>query len=68
MVKVLSITWTINIILAEQLYKNAAYKVNGIDAFICSSENASYTSECKSRYVEEAISGCGSFVDIGTKY
>lgn len=46
----------------------AAYKVHGIDAFICAPGNASYTSEFKTICVEEVISGCGSSVDIGAKY
>lgn len=46
----------------------AAYKVHGIDAFICAPGNASYTGEFKTRCVEEVISGCGSSVDIGAKY
>ena len=46
----------------------AAYKVHGIDAFICAPGNASYTSEFKTMCVEEVISGCGSSVDIGAKY
>ena len=46
----------------------AAYKVHGINAFICDPGNASYTSEFKTRCVEEVISGCGSSVDIGAKY
>ena len=46
----------------------AAYKAHGIDAFICSPGNASYTSEFKIMCVEEVISGCGSSVDIGAKY
>ena len=46
----------------------AAYKVHGIDAFICGPGNASYTSEFKTMCVEEVISGCGSSVDIGAKY
>ena len=46
----------------------AAYKAHGIDAFICDPGNASYTSEFKTRCVEEVISGCGSSVDIGAKY
>ena len=46
----------------------AAYKVHGIDAFICGPGNASYTSEFKTMCVEEVISGCGSTVDIGAKY
>ena len=46
----------------------AAYKVHGIDAFICGPGNASYTSEFKTMCVEEVISGYGSSVDIGAKY
>ena len=46
----------------------AAYKAHGIDAFICASGNASYTSEFKTMCVKEVISGCGSSVDIGAKY
>lgn len=46
----------------------AAYKVHGMDAFICGPGNASYTSEFKTTCVEEVISGCGSSVDIGAKY
>lgn len=46
----------------------AAYKAHGTDAFICDPGNASYTSEFKTRCVEEVISGCGSSVDIGAKY
>ena len=46
----------------------AAYKVHGIDAFICGPGNASYTSEFKTMCVEEVISGRGSSVDIGAKY
>ena len=45
-----------------------AYKVHGIDAFICAPGNASYTSEFKTMCVEEVISGYGSSVDIGAKY
>ena len=46
----------------------AAYKVHGLDAFICGYGNASYTSEFKTMCVEEVISGYGSSVDIGAKY
>ena len=46
----------------------AAYKVHGIDAFICGPGNASYTSEFKTMCVEKVISGYGSSVDIGAKY
>ena len=45
-----------------------AYKVHGIDAFICTPGNARYTSEFKTMCVEEVISGYGSSVDIGAKY
>ena len=46
----------------------AAYKIHGIDAFICGPEKASYTSEFKIMCVEEVISGCGSPMNIAAKY
>ena len=46
----------------------AAYKVHGIDAFICEVGNKSYTHEFKIMCVEEVIAGYGSSVDIGAKY
>lgn len=46
----------------------AAYRIHGIDAFIYSSGNASYTGAFKIKCVEEVLNGYGSSVDIAAKY
>lgn len=46
----------------------AAYKVHGIDAFISTVGNKSYTHGFKIMCVEKVIDGYGSSVDIGAKY
>lgn len=45
----------------------AAYRIHGIDAFIYSSGNASYTGAFKIKCVEEVLNGYSSSVDIAAK-
>lgn len=46
----------------------AAYRIHGINAFIKTPGNNSYTKEFKIRLVEETTSGFGSPLDIASKY